>query len=849
MISIQNSIFSPMLPLTEEAMKAAMQVADLKTTEYRRILKSLGNNKWGVFLEDPKYKKWLKHELKRNKHLTENPEKRVRAWAQSLKTSLPAYCFSAWFEQSIGTKPYNKDMRGCWREQQYAHLTGLVVCDFDHVEAPQQVYELWQQDVDFKKEGIMMVFITPSGNGLKVVFKAREDWGNLIDNQLSMAQLLNMMEHIDQSCKDASRIAFTCTSADLLYLDKDIFSYQNDSYDQRYGKDYREGRTAPTMPQWQEEDLTSTTTSAKSVVATTEQPKQLSEQLYRGKYSYNTIAQNLVEVIGTPAVGDRHATLMKMGRMLTLITDNDPQLLTSIMSQLPFVQDIIKERNEDVLRHMSYICDHPSYFRVPKELQQALRMSGISETLDVNNADPMATLPMDKWCDEIEQLFPYFPCLREVCEPYPRGLWPMLLFSAAAFFGTLMTRCWYSFYDDPDEKKRLNYNVNGVGDPASGKRALVHLFEVLSEPIAIVDKKGIDNINAYNRQKSERETSKKEQEKAALTKPTDIIRIHPARTSNAVFIEDMVNAKETNFDETINLHLLTFDSELDNTIRTQKGGQWIEKMTFELKAFHNEWEGQAYANTNSIRGEFRVYWNIVTTGTPLALHNKVNAKSFATGLALRMATLPIPPTGFKMIPLKKPTYKANKNDEVLREWAYKLDKRQGELPLWTLVEHCWQWCNAHMEMAGFNQDKADEMLIKRVPFYGMNVSAPFIDMRHWEEREETGTYLIDDIDKQLCSLALDIQYRSQHYFFGEYARQYFEDQLLEAEALSKRRSNHFVDCYKQLKQTFTTEEFTQIFGYSNNHSAQKALTRLVADHSIERLQRGAYQKKVDTLDF
>ena len=61
-------------------------------------------------------------------------------------------------------------------------------------------------------------------------------------------------------------------------------------------------------------------------------------------------------------------------------------------------------------------------------------------------------------------------------------------------------------------------------------------------------------------------------------------------------------------------------------------------------------------------------------------------------------------------------------------------------------------------MAGFNQDKADEMLIKRVPHYGMNISAPFIDMRHWQEREETGTYEIDDIDKQLCSLVLDIQY-------------------------------------------------------------------------------------------
>ena len=852
MSTYQNSFFSQMLPLDEGAMERAMKVADVKTKEYRQILDGLEHNRWGNYLEDPKFKKWLKGELKRNMHLTDSPEKRVRAWAQSIKTSLPAYCFSAWFDESIGTKPYNKDKLGCWREQQYAHLTGLGVCDFDHLtEDPHLVYQRWQSTFDFQKEGILSVFITPSGKGLKTVFKAREDWGNLIDNQYSMAELLGLETNIDSSCKDASRIAFTSTTSDLLYCDKEIFTYQNDSYEQRYGKDYREGRTGPTMLKWQQKEGTTTTvpTSSKPVVTTTEQAKQLSEQLYRGKYPYSSIVKNLLEVVGTPAVGDRHATMMKIGRMLTLITDNDPQLLTSIVSEVPFVKDIIAERNEDVSRHMTYLCDHPSYFRVPKELQLALKMTGVSERLDDKAADPMSDLPIDKWTGMIESFFPYFPCLREICEPHPRGLWPMLMFASAAFFGTLMTRCYYYFYDDPDEKKRLNYNVNGIGDPASGKRVLVHLFEVLSEPIAVVDKQGIDNINAYNRKKNERETSQTEQQKAALKKPTDIIRIHPARTSNSVFIEDMINAVEMIYDEPLHLHLLTFDSELDNTIRTQKGGTWIEKLTFELKAFHNEWEGQAFSNNNSIRGDFRVYWNIVTTGTPQALQHKVNSKTFATGLALRLAVLPIPSTGFKMMPLKKPSKEANKNDAVLRDWAYKLDKRQGELPLWTLTEHCWQWCNDHMEMAEFNQDKADDMLIKRVPHYGMNISAPFIDMRHWQEREETGTYEIDDIDKKLCSLVLDIQYRSQHYFFGEYARQYFENQLLDAESVSKRRSTHFSECYRQLPTVFNTEKFTQVFGYSNNHSAQKALTRLVADHSIERTQRGEYQKKVDTLDY
>ena len=840
-----------MLPLDEGAMEQAMKVADVKVKEYRKVLKDLDSNNWGRYIEDPRYKRWLKTELKRNTRLTQDPEKRVRAWAASIKTSLPAYCFSAYFDESMGTKTYNKGKKGCWREQQYAHLTGLAVCDFDHVTDPHLIYNRWQQTVDFEKEGIMAIFITPSGAGLKVVFKARMEWGNLIDNQYSMAELLGLEANIDRSCKDATRIGFSSSTTDLLYLDKDIFTYQNSDYEQRYGQDYREGRTSPTMPRWKQKEDRATTasTSQPAKAPTKEEAQQLASQLYRGKYSYKVIADNLLKVLGTPAVGDRHATMMTIGRMLTMICENDPQLLTAVVSELPFVRDIINERNEDVPRHMQYICDHPSYFRIPKELQQALKMTGVSEKITEKAADPMQTLPIERWCDEIESLFPHFPCLREICESHPRALWPMLLFASAAFFGTLMTRCWYRFYDDPEEPKRLNYNVNGIGDPASNKRVIVHLFEVLSEPIKQADQKGIDAVNDYNRKKTERDTSKKEQEKAALKKPKNIIRIHPARTSNSVFIEDMINAVEMIDEKPYQLHMLTFDSELDNTVRVQKGGTWIEKLTFELRAFHNEWDGQAYSNINSIRGDFRVYWNIVTTGTPQALQHKVSSKTFATGLALRLAVLPIPSTGFKMMPLKKHVEGSDNDDAILRDWACKLDKRKGELPLWTLTEHCWQWCNDHMEIAGFNQDKADEMLIKRVPHYGMNISAPFIDMRHWQEREDTGTYQIDDIDKKLCSLVLDIQYRSQHYFFGEYARQYFENQLTDAEGYGKRRSTHFSDCFLRLPETFNTEQFTQVFNYSNNHSAQKALTRLVADHAIERLQRGEYKKMVDTLDF
>ena len=81
-----------------------------------------------------------------------------------------------------------------------------------------------------------------------------------------------------------------------------------------------------------------------------------------------------------------------------------------------------------------------------------------------------------------------------------------------------------------------------------------------------------------------------------------VVRAHPARTSNAQFIQDMVNAVEEVNGEPMQLHMLTFDTELDNTLSLQKGGSYIDKQALQLKAFHNEEDGQAYSNVDSRNG-------------------------------------------------------------------------------------------------------------------------------------------------------------------------------------------------------------------------------------------------------
>ena len=212
------------------------------------------------------------------------------------------------------------------------------------------------------------------------------------------------------------------------------------------------------------------------------------------------------------------------------------------------------------------------------------------------------------WGAQIEALFEDYPILKDICKGLKRSQYPAAVFVAGGFLMTLMTRCTYHFYHMPEVMRRLNCQTLIIGDPASGKSFATRLYKLLTAPIAEADREGKEAINAY-RELMRTKGANKEKPK----KPKVVVRIHPARTSNAQFIQDMVNAVEVVDGEPMQLHMLTFDSELDNTLSVQRGGAWIDKNSMELKAFHNEEDGQAYSNLDSILENFIVTWNYVCT--------------------------------------------------------------------------------------------------------------------------------------------------------------------------------------------------------------------------------------------
>ena len=771
-------------------------------------------------------------------------EKKLQTYCDNLKKSLPFVIFIATYIESASAS----GKLGCWRKQAACRLNGLCVIDFDHIEGDcRAVWEgAYNKLSDEDKARILLVYITPSGHGLKVVFMADVAVGNLIDNQKDFSAKLGL--NPDEACKDASRGAFLTTREDIILLDERIFTYENPAFGEKYNEQYHVGHSQPT-------DLFTTTMTTKTTDAAdggnnlaVGEDEKLSELSSKKEpdLSYNGVPY--VKIIeawldGKDLTNKRHDTLVELANHLRYLCGKNAKKIEEVVMQLAWVQDLAAE-GENVSSTVASVIDFKYYERMPKKMREALEKVGALEQKISDAAgaadDIYAQLPLDKWAEELQEMAEFYPCMKELfLNAHPHKL-PAILFSSAALFGTLMTRAYYHFWYEPEIIRRLNYCVFIIGDPGAGKNIVEKFYKKIADPMIQADQCLIDAVNRYKDGRTERTTSTKAQKGEALKRPVVGIRVHPARTATGEFIRHMQAAVENIQGHPMNLHMFSFDAELDNVTKNNKGGDWKDREILELKAFHNEEDGQMYANQESITGMFNVFWNFIYTGTPYALHRKVNQRNFGTGMSTRLAVIPLPDKGMAQ---RHQKVDPNSN-EALRTWAYRLDKVEGEIPIEPLNDETYDWQSSHLEIAEFNGDKADRTLLKRIPYYGIGVSLPFILMRHWEEWQESKTLTMDDTDKRLCRLAMEIQYKCQQFFFGEMAFNYFADQ--NKEFVQRRRTGRYEECFRKLPDEFKTQQFMDGFGVSQS-AAQRAITRLQQDQLIERVKYGVYRKVLQEL--
>ena len=751
----------------------------------------------------------------------ENIDKYRETHDAALKRKLPAFIFQATFDETTS----KAGKVGAWRKQSATRLTGLVVMDIDHIDDPLGLVneKLEMSNEKWAALGVLLVYITPSGKGLKIVFKADVSKGNLIDNQHAMAKVLGV--EVDESCKDASRMSFICKETDILYLDKELFTYENKEFGERYNDLYRDGHSA----------------AEKSALGSAANQRDrlpvsvLKQEPVPGDSPVDSLAFKGIpysEIInewwklngGEPQEGERNVKLYQLAVNLRAICDNNRELLLEIMPRLGLDEQELRSIVESA-------CKEPPK-GLSKMMQSILAMYDVRGkkedlSLQTSNIDHL----LWEWGAEIEALSEEYPLLKDICKGLKRNQYPAALFVAGGLMMTLMTRCTYRFYHRPEELRRLNNSTLIIGDPASGKSFATRLFKLLASPIVAADKIGKDAINAYREQMRTKGANKEKPKK-----PKVVVRIHPARTSNAQFIQDMVNAVEDVNGEPMQLHMLTFDTELDNTLSLQKGGSYIDKQALQLKAFHNEEDGQAYSNVDSVFQEFYVIWNYIYTGTPIALKKMVNEQNFGSGLATRLTCIPLPATNFEM--MSRESFVDYDSDERLKEWAEKLDKMKGELSVQKIVDELYDWTARRMEDAKENDSKADEMLLKRCAYHGLNFAAPFIVMRHWDKMKQDGNYWCgefetDEVDWRLAELITNIQYACQRHYFGAMAENYFDNKLKDASVNVQRRQKTY-EGFERLPEEFTSEDVMRCFNLKSGSAVYMRISRLQKDHLIEK---------------
>ena len=788
----------------------------------------------------------------------ENIDKFRETGDQSLKRKLPAFIFQATFDETTS----KAGKLGRWRKQAATRLTGLVVMDVDHVGsrptpapslnggeyivnenmalAPRDLYAKWRKELPelFTPSiqggagggSILLIYITPSGKGLKIVFKADVTKGNLIDNQHAMAKVLGV--EVDESCKDASRMSFICKESDILFIDKELFTYENKEFGERYDVLYRDGRSQGEKETHPRPLSVSEGSGQPQGQGLTNQEENLS---YHG-IEYKRICEAWQEAQGgAPATGDRHRTMLQLALDLRYICDNQPEVVDRVLRLCGFVQDVIRERGDKEVTDIAHTaCERKLYKDIPK------RMQGVLESVGIHGGHTPAAastvggneIPYEQFAERLEPLLctPY----AEACRGVSRENWLGAVYAAGAMYCTLLTRTWYMHFTG--EPQRMNPQVLIIGHPASGKSFAKQLDDQIMCSMRAQDNEVRAQETRYKQEQKKRGTSSKAQKQDALVEPDGMIRYLPTKTSNNIFFRRLKRAKEVVNGEQMPLHLYMFDSELDSSISAQSGGAWIGKHDLELKAFHNELSGVDYANNDSINDILPVYWNSVTTGTTVSLHKKFTLRNINDGLCSRVAIFQMNRGNFTMVKKKVVDWKAN---ETMKQWGFKFEQLAGELPLERLTDHVYDLCELSAQEAEAANDLVLDYLRKRAVFYATWFTVPRILARQYDEFKKTGKLDINDDDLKFATLMYDSVIWFQDHFFGQMLQDSWDN--AEREYVPRRKNSKNADAYRDLPETFGVKDVMEVLGIEDN-PARKQCQRWVVHGFVERLKQGKYKK-------
>lgn len=613
----------------------------------------------------------------------------VRNGDKSKKLKLPSICF-------VGKS------RNGRRLANQMEPTQLVMIDIDHCEDPQGSFKSFfdeyvkESDVDNADDYLVLAHITPSGKGLRLIFRAVIDMPTLPEHMSYLRKKYNLDQFgdFDEKVYDFSRISFMCKHEDLLYVNTP------------YLADLEVDETAPIKPtpvqalSTTEQQLFS---GDNSFSAFTDAEKQkFSEANYRG-IPLKVIVDKYLEVFGEPGEGETHNYYNDMVKNFRCICDNDKRLLLYI---LPLFGQSLDER----WRQIVSICRVNTLSRLPKNFYFFLKDNGFYENRG-QRTDELQKYMMDETEKQVI-LPPYLPpVFRELIGGAPKDFVIPATNALLPILGTL-TSYLGAIYPYDNRVHTTSFFSIIYAPPGTGKGFVERFIDLLFEDLRLRDYVQSERENVYLRVLQRKGANDK-----APDMPHVSLRIIPPKNSEAEFLQKQRDNQ--------GFHMFTFAAEMDSWAKGVRaaGGNKDDMIRI---AWDNGEYGQQFKSFNTFKGTVNLYWNVLITGTIAQVESYF--KNVENGLVTRCSFTEIENQEFSLPAVWKELNK--KNLAVIRKFMKRCDERTYETP-----------CNVNvLDLAGINDDDFDKEIDWRFKFkerqmVDMSWIMPTIEKFHKEQME------------------------------------------------------------------------------------------------------------------
>mgnify|MGYP000990464293 FL=1 len=531
-----------------------------------------------------------------------------------LKRRLPAFCFHAHFKNGR-------------RLNAEAIPSGLSILDIDHIPSPETFYNEKVKERT-KELGIVLVHMTPSAEGLRIVFMLPQKM-TLAQGQQWLAGKLGLKD-FDEACKDYARCSFAVPADYIFFIDKEqLFATPTP---QKTDTDTSENVATPTINQQHPQPTEETAATSNEAVDI--DPN--TELLFDAFLAASGLAPAALNNKGT-----RHNSLVSLLSMGICRLIPQEQLKAVIRQRMPEYsreadcQQLIKDFYEKYTN-----TNRPMSFQLRKIYTESLRNKADSTSSSENDIEQFEAKreteqqAQTACTNNILNTLP--PVLRKTLEGVPANMHMPVLCSvlplAAAYADGVQVR-----YCD-GQLHRLNLMSVIVGPQASGKSVCKSRVDLWMKQMLEDDARAREIEDKWKQEKKRRKANEK-----APEDPCVLIRSVPITISCSTLLKRFKNSRGHT--------LFSFGEELDTLRKTNGAGSWSQKYDIYRLAFDNGVWGQDYNSDQAESGVVPVAYNFSILGTYGALKRCFKNDNVENGLSSRIFIAEMPDGAFAPMPV------------------------------------------------------------------------------------------------------------------------------------------------------------------------------------------------------